>query len=213
MLFRSPHGFEGQGPDHSSARIERFLQLCAQDNITVAQPSTPASYFHLLRWQVHSALVRPLVVFTPKSLLRAKASTSATSEFTSGTFRSIIQDTTAPKEQVTTVLLCSGKVYFDLVAERERTGRNDLAIVRLERLYPLPSVLLPQALAEYPNLRDVRWVQDEPRNQGAGGYMLLNLPERINRSVTLVSRPASSSPAVGSHHRHEVEQQIGRAHV
>jgi len=201
-----PHGYEGQGPDHSSARVERFLQLCAQDNITVAMPSTPASYFHLLRWQVHSPMVRPLIVFTPKSLLRAKFATSAVSDFTSGTFTSIIRDNTVDAQDVTTVLLCSGKVYYDLVAEREKSGRRDVAIIRVERLYPLPNILLPQALAEYPGLQNVRWVQEEPRNQGAGGFMLLNLPEVINRPLSLVSRPASSSPAVGSHHRHEVEQ-------
>ncbi len=202
-----PHGYEGQGPDHSSARVERFLQLCAQDNITVAMPSTPASYFHLLRWQVKSPLVRPLVVFTPKSLLRARFATSTTSDFTEGTFKSIITDTTVDPSGVTSVLLCSGKVYYDLVAERERTGRTDVAIIRLERLYPLPSVLLPQALEAYPALKDVRWVQEEPRNQGAGGFMLLNLPEVIGRPLSLVSRAASSSPAVGSHHKHEVEQE------
>ena len=202
-----PHGYEGQGPDHSSARVERFLQLCAQDNITVAMPSTPASYFHLLRWQVKSPLVRPLVVFTPKSLLRAKFATSKTSDFTEGTFTSIITDTTVEASAVKSVLLCSGKVYYDLVAERERTGRKDVAIIRVERLYPLPTVLLPQALAAYPGVQDVRWVQEEPRNQGAGGFMLLNLPEVIGRPLTLISRPASSSPAVGSHHKHEVEQE------
>ncbi|MSW38652.1 MAG: multifunctional oxoglutarate decarboxylase/oxoglutarate dehydrogenase thiamine pyrophosphate-binding subunit/dihydrolipoyllysine-residue succinyltransferase subunit, partial [Actinobacteria bacterium] len=201
-----PHGYEGQGPDHSSARIERFLQLCAQDNITVAMPTTPASFFHLLRWQVKSQLVRPLIVFTPKSLLRAKYATSKVSDFTSGTFTSIIGDTTANPNGVKRVLLCSGKVYYDLVAEREKNGRTDVAIIRLERLYPLPTSLLPQALANYPALEDVRWVQEEPKNQGAGSFMLLNLPEVIGRPLTLVSRSASSSPAVGSHHRHEVEQ-------
>ena len=202
-----PHGYEGQGPDHSSARVERFLQLCAQDNITVAMPSTPASYFHLLRWQVYSPLIRPLVVFTPKSLLRAKYSTSKTSDFTSGSFTSVLKDTSVDKNVVTTILLCSGKVYFDLEAQREKTGRNDVAIIRLERLYPLPQITLPPEIASYPNAREIRWVQEEPANQGAGSFMLLNLPPVIGREVSLVSRPASSSPAVGSHHRHEVEQQ------
>jgi 2-oxoglutarate dehydrogenase complex dehydrogenase (E1) component-like enzyme len=147
-----------------------------------------------------------LVVFTPKSLLRAKFATSKVSDFTEGTFKSIITDTTVNAADVKSVLLCSGKVYYDLVAERERTGRKDVAIIRLERLYPLPTVLLPQALSAYPGLEDVRWVQEEPRNQGAGGFMLLNLPEVIGRPLSLISRSASSSPAVGSHHRHEVEQ-------
>ena len=201
-----PHGYEGQGPDHSSARVERFLQLCAQDNITVAMPSTPASYFHLLRWQVYSPLIRPLVIFTPKSLLRAKYATSKVADFTSGSFKSMLPDTSVDKSVVTTVLLCSGKVYYDLIAEREKLGRKDVAIIRLERLYPLPQITLPPEIASFPNLKEVRWVQEEPRNQGAGGFMLLNLPPVINRTLTLVSRPSSSSPAVGSHHRHEVEQ-------
>lgn len=202
-----PHGFEGQGPDHSSARVERFLQLCAQDNITVAMPSTPASFFHLLRWQVHSPLDRPLVIFTPKSLLRAKAATSKVSDFTSGTFTSIIADQQMNPNEVTTALLCSGKVYYDLLANREKTGRKDVAIIRLERLYPLPTMTLPPELAKYPNLQTVKWVQEEPANQGAWSFMAMNLSEVIGRPIVGVSRPASSSPAVGSHHRHEVEQE------
>lgn len=202
-----PHGFEGQGPDHSSARVERFLQLCAQDNITVAMPSTPASFFHLLRWQVHSPLDRPLVIFTPKSLLRAKAATSKVSDFTSGTFTSIITDQETNPSEVTTALLCSGKVYYDLLAHREKTGRKDVAIIRLERLYPLPTTMLPSELAKYSNLQTVKWVQEEPANQGAWSFMAMNLPEVIDRGIVGVSRPASSSPAVGSHHRHEVEQE------
>lgn len=207
LVLLLPHGHEGQGPDHSSARVERFLQQCAQDNITVAMPTTPASFFHLLRWQVKSTLIRPLVVFTPKSLLRAKFATSKVSDFTEGTFKAIIGDTTASPDEVKTVLLCSGKVYYDLVAEREKLGRKDVAIVRLERLYPLPTITLPPELARYKNLSEIRWVQEEPANQGAWSFMAMNLPELINRQLTVVSRPASSSPAVGSHHRSELEQQ------
>jgi 2-oxoglutarate dehydrogenase E1 component len=203
-----PHGYEGQGPDHSSARIERFLQLCAQDNMSIVVPSTPASFFHLLRWQVHSPMVRPLVVFTPKSLLRNKAAVSPVSEFTSGTFRPVLPDTGAgDPNQVTTVLLCSGKVFYDLAAHREKTGRKDVAIVRMERLYPLPQKTLPPELAKYPNAKAIRWVQEEPGNQGAWSFIAMNLPAVINRMVEGVTRPASSSPAVGSHHRHEVEQE------
>ena len=201
-----PHGFEGQGPDHSSARIERFLQLCAQDNMTVAQPSTAASYFHLLRWQAHSELTRPLIIFTPKSLLRAKASSSATSEFTSGHFRAVIGDDKVNGAQANKVLICSGKVYYDLVAEREKRGANDVAIIRLERLYPLPYRTLRTALEGVKSDAVIRFVQDEPANQGAWPFMAMNLPEVLGREVQRVSRPASSSPAVGSHHRHEVEQ-------
>lgn len=170
-------------------------------------PTTPASFFHLLRWQVYSPLDRPLVVFTPKSLLRAKYATSKVSDFTSGTFTSIIGDTQMDPGNVTSALLCSGKVYYDLVAEREKTGRNDVAIIRLERLYPLPAITLPPELAKYSNLQTVKWVQEEPANQGAWSFMAMNLPELIGRQIVGVSRPASSSPAVGSHHRHEVEQE------
>jgi multifunctional 2-oxoglutarate metabolism enzyme len=202
-----PHGYEGQGPDHSSARVERFLQMCAQDNMTVAMPSTPASYFHLLRWQVHSPLIRPLVIFTPKSLLRSKAATSPLSEFTDGHFRPAIPDTTVDPAGVERVLLCSGKVYYDLVAERERRGDTRTAIIRLERLYPLPWRTLPAMVDSYPQTASIRWVQEEPANQGAWPFMALNLSPVIgNRPIEGISRPSSSSPAVGSHHRHEEEQ-------
>jgi len=206
VVLLLPHGYEGQGPDHSSARVERFLQLCAQDNMTVAMPSTPASYFHLLRWQVHSVLNRPLVIFTPKSMLRSKVAASATADFTSGYFRAILKDRTVDPAAVRKVLLCSGKVYYDLDAERTAKGITDTAIIRLERLYPLPVKTLPEALATYPGLQEVRWVQEEPANQGAWPFMGLNLPQVVDRPISLVSRPASSSPAVGSHHRHDQEQ-------
>ncbi len=206
LVLLLPHGYEGQGPDHSSARIERFLQLCAQDNMTVAMPSTPASYFHLLRWQVHSELLRPLVIFTPKSMLRSKVAASAKADFTGGTFRAIITDDTVDPAAVRRVLLCSGKVYYDLDAERTARGVTDTAIIRLERLYPLPVKTLPAALATYPGIEDVRWVQEEPANQGAWPFMALNLPEVIGRPLSRVSRDASSSPAVGSHQRHDAQQ-------
>ena len=206
LVLLLPHGYEGQGPDHSSARVERFLQLCAQENMSVAMPSTPASYFHLLRWQALSHLARPLIVFTPKSLLRAKFATSSVSDFTEGTFTSTIGDKTVNPDEVTTVLLCAGKVYYDLVAERTRTGRKDVAIVRVERFYPLPALTLPPELARYKNVATIKWVQEEPANQGAWSFMAMNLPALINHSIRGVSRPASSSPAVGSHHRHELEQ-------
>jgi 2-oxoglutarate dehydrogenase E1 component len=201
-----PHGFEGQGPDHSSARVERFLQLCAQDNMTVAMPSSAASYFHLLRWQVKSERNRPLIVFTPKSLLRAKHSASAVDEFTSGTFKAAIADDRVDRAQVKKVLFCSGKVYYDLVAEREKRGAWDVAIIRLERLYPLPVRTLPKTLEGISQDAVVRYVQEEPANQGAWPFMSMHLSDVIGRPVQRVSRPSSSSPAVGSHHRHEVEQ-------
>jgi 2-oxoglutarate dehydrogenase E1 component len=219
LVMLLPHGYEGQGPDHSSARVERFLQLCAQDNMTVAMPSSPASFFHLLRWQVHSPLVRPLVVFTPKSLLRAKAATSPLSDFLDGHFRPAIGDQparvgsadspglTVDPAGVERVLLCSGKVYYDLAAERERRGDTRTAILRVERLYPLPWRTLPAMIDAYPQAASIRWVQEEPANQGAWSFMALNLPGILGgRPVEGISRPSSSSPAVGSHHRHEEEQ-------
>ncbi len=201
-----PHGFEGQGPDHSSARIERFLQMCAQDNMTVAVPSTPASYFHLLRWQVLSRLNRPLIIFTPKSLLRAKQAVSSKEDFTSGVFQPLLQDPDHIGPGIENVLLCSGKVYYDLAAYRERMGITNTAIMRMERLYPLP-MRMKEILDAYPNAR-IRWVQEEPANQGAWSFIAINVPGFIGRPVECVSRPSSSSPAVGTHQRHEVEQNL-----
>ena len=201
-----PHGYEGQGPDHSSARIERFLQLCAEDNMTVAMPTTPASYFHLLRWQVYSKLIRPLIVFTPKSLLRSKAATSATADFTSGYFKAVIGDEAVDPAKVRRALICSGKVYYDLVAERNKRGVADVAIVRMERLYPIPFRTLPAELNRYPNAEAV-WVQEEPANQGSWSFMAMNLPRFIQRPLRAVTRPEAASAAVGSHSRHEEEQQ------
>ena len=200
-----PHGYEGQGPDHSSARVERFLQLCAEDNMTLAIPSTPASYFHLLRWQVFSRIRRPLIVFTPKSLLRSKAATSPVTDFTSGHFRAVIGDTTADPAAVRKVLLCSGKIYYDLIAERTKLGTTDTAIVRIERPYPVPVRTLPEAIAPYPNA-ELRWVQEEPANQGAWQFVSMNFPQVAGRTIVGITRPSSSSPAVGSHSRHEREQ-------
>jgi 2-oxoglutarate dehydrogenase E1 component len=200
-----PHGFEGQGPDHSSARVERFLQLCAQDNMIVAMPSNPASYFHLLRLQANAHVQRPLVVFTPKSLLRAKHAVSRKADFTTGYFHPMLPDTEYPHGGMRKVLLCAGKVYYDLLAHREANNITDVAIVRLERLYPLPARSLPPTIAGYPDA-EVMWVQEEPMNQGAWSFMAMHLPQLIERPVTAVARPASSSPAVGAHHRHDAEQ-------
>ncbi len=205
VVLLLPHGYEGQGPDHSSARVERYLQLCAQDNMTVAMPSTPASYFHLLRWQVRGPRTRPLVIFTPKSLLRAKAATSKTADFTSGSFRAVLGDDAVNPADVKKVLLCAGKVYYDLAAEREKRGAWDTAIVRIERFYPVAQALLPEALAPFPNA-ELRWVQEEPANQGAWAFLADVYAEILDKKLVRVSRPTSSSPAVGSHHRHEVEQ-------
>ena len=207
LVLLLPHGYEGQGPDHSSARIERFLQLCAENNMTVAQPTTPASYFHLLRRQAYTRPRRPLVVFTPKSMLRLKAAGSSVQDFTTGSFRPVITDEQGlDSAKVRRVLFCSGKIYWDLLAEAERRGDKTVAIVRVEQLYPTPVDEIKAAYAEYPNA-ELFWVQDEPANQGPWTYIGLFLPRYMNGQVAqLVSRPASASPATGSAKRHAVEQ-------
>lgn len=208
-----PHGLEGQGPDHSSARMERFLQLCADDNLTVANPSLPANYFHLLREQGLDAGRRPLVVFTPKSMLRSKAATSALEEFTEGSFRPVVPDTTRDPARTERVLLCSGKVFYDLDAHRRASGEDRTALVRVERLYPFPADELRAELSRYPSDVDVRWVQEEPANQGAWTFVAPRLASLVTAPAGCVSRPAASAPAVGSHRRHAAEQRdlVGRA--
>jgi 2-oxoglutarate dehydrogenase complex dehydrogenase (E1) component-like enzyme len=209
-----PHGYEGQGPDHSSARIERFLQLCAEDNMTVAYPSTPAQHFHLLRAQALVELNRPLVVATPKSMLRLKAATSTPAEFTSGRWRPVLDDgATGPaspleRDDVDRLLLCSGKVYYDLLAARDAAGDRRTAIVRVEQLYPLPGEEVAGVLAGYPSLEDLVWVQEEPANQGPWSHVALSLPEHLPAHLRLrrVSRRASASPAAGSSKVHAAEQ-------
>ncbi|GGN41439.1 multifunctional oxoglutarate decarboxylase/oxoglutarate dehydrogenase thiamine pyrophosphate-binding subunit/dihydrolipoyllysine-residue succinyltransferase subunit [Streptomyces fuscichromogenes] len=212
-----PHGYEGQGPDHSSARIERFLQLCAQNNMTVAMPTLPSNYFHLLRWQVHNPHHKPLVVFTPKSMLRLKAAASKAEEFTSGQFRPVIGDSSVDPNAVRKVVFCTGKVYYDLEAERQKRGVTDTAIIRLERLYPLPGAELQAEVNKYPNAEKYLWTQEEPANQGAWPFIALNLIDHLDLAVGAdvpagerlrrISRPHSSSPAVGSAKRHQAEQE------
>ncbi|MBX9246678.1 multifunctional oxoglutarate decarboxylase/oxoglutarate dehydrogenase thiamine pyrophosphate-binding subunit/dihydrolipoyllysine-residue succinyltransferase subunit, partial [Actinotalea ferrariae] len=206
VVLLLPHGFEGQGPDHSSARIERFLQLCAEDNMTVAAPSTPASYFHLLRRQAYDRPRRPLVVATPKSMLRLKAAASAVEDFTSGTFRPVVpEEHLGDASRVDRVLLCSGKVYYDLLAQRVKAGDDRTAIVRLEQLYPLDVPGVVEAVRPFGDA-EVLWVQEEPANQGAWTFLAPQLDEVLGRSVRRVSRPASASPAAGSSKKHASEQ-------
>jgi 2-oxoglutarate dehydrogenase E1 component len=209
VVLLLPHGYEGQGPDHSSARIERYLQLCAEQNMTVAQPSSPANYFHLLRWHAKNPARRPLIVFTPKSMLRLKAAASALLDFTSGHFRPVIGDDSV--QNASRVIFCSGKIYHDLVAERTKLGENATAIVRVELLYPLPIDEMVAEANKHPNA-NLLWVQDEPANQGPWSHIALRTShahgghgfgERILRRI---SRRATASPATGSHHLHEDEQ-------
>lgn len=208
VVLLLPHGYEGQGPDHSSARIERYLQLCAEDNMTVAQPSTPASYFHLLRRQAYARPRRPLIVFTPKSMLRLRGATSAVEDFTSGRFEPVIDDARIQdKAAVTRVLLHSGKIHYDLVNElAKREKSDDIALVRLEQLYPLATDRINEVVSEYPNAELV-WVQDEPENQGAWPFMFLELSKQLkDRPLRVISRKAAASPAAGSAKRHAQEQ-------
>lgn len=204
VVMLLPHGYEGQGPDHSSARIERYLQLAAEDNMTIAQPSTPASYFHLLRYQAYARPRRPLIVFTPKQLLRLRGAASPVEEFTRGTFEPVLGDESADPGRVDRVLLCTGRVYYDLLAERERRQDDGTAIVRLEQLYPLDVDGLRAAVDRFASA-DLVWVQDEPMNHGAWSFLDLNLP-RQGREVRVVARPASASTAAGTAHMHQSEQ-------
>jgi 2-oxoglutarate dehydrogenase E1 component len=207
VVLLLPHGYEGQGPDHSSARIERVLSLCAQDNMTVALPSTPANYFHLLRWQALSGRRKPLVVFTPKSMLRLKTAASPVADFTHGSFRPVIEDTSgADPKAIRRVLLCSGKIYYDLAEKRAEAGLTDTVIVRVERLYPIPADELAALLARYPAATDIAWVQEEPANMGAGPTMAMVMPAIAGpRPVRHISLPPSSAPAAGSAALHSAE--------
>ena len=208
VVLLLPHGYEGQGPDHSSARIERYLALCAEKNMTVAQPSTPASYFHLLRFHAANPKRRPMVVFTPKSMLRLRAAASSMSDFTSGTFLPVIGDPTVTN--ASRVIFCTGKIYHDLVAERTKLGETSTAIVRVERLYPLPVAQMAVEAAKHPQA-NLLWVQDEPANQGAWPHIALSTTEALGgtgidtRVLRRISRRAAASPATGNHHLHEEE--------
>ncbi|WP_410620682.1 multifunctional oxoglutarate decarboxylase/oxoglutarate dehydrogenase thiamine pyrophosphate-binding subunit/dihydrolipoyllysine-residue succinyltransferase subunit [Amycolatopsis sp. cmx-8-4] len=210
VVLLLPHGHEGQGPDHTSGRIERFLALCAEGSMTVAVPSTPANYFHLLRRHALDGIQRPLVVFTPKSMLRNKAATSATADFTGQSrFMSVIDDVTPDPAKVRKVLLTSGKLYWELVAERTKREADDVAIVRIEQYYPLPKKKLLAALERYTNATQVAWVQEEPENQGGWPFFGLNLPRKfpeVLSGLQVVSRRPMAAPSAGSSKVHEVEQ-------
>jgi 2-oxoglutarate dehydrogenase E1 component len=204
-----PHGFEGQGPEHSSARLERFLELAVNDNIQIVSPTTPAQYYHALRRQAIRRWRKPLVVMTPKSLLRHAKVVSSLTDLEQGSFQRILPDAAMAPKQVRRVLLCSGKVYYDLLATREELSRDDVAILRLEQLYPLRDEQLGEALAPYPPAAPVAWVQEEPVNMGAWRYLLARFGDRLlgARPFTGVCRPASASPATGWAALHRIEQQ------
>ncbi|WP_207543281.1 multifunctional oxoglutarate decarboxylase/oxoglutarate dehydrogenase thiamine pyrophosphate-binding subunit/dihydrolipoyllysine-residue succinyltransferase subunit, partial [Mycolicibacter heraklionensis] len=215
VVLLLPHGHEGQGPDHTSGRIERFLQLWAEGSMTIAMPSTPSNYFHLLRRHALDGIQRPLIVFTPKSMLRNKAAISDVKDFTDVKFRSVLEEPTyedgvGDRSKVTRVLLTSGKLYYELATRKAKDGRDDIAIVRIEQLAPLPKRRLAETLDRYPNATEFFWVQEEPANQGAWPRFGLELPELLPEKLTgvkRISRRAMSAPSSGSSKVHAVEQQ------
>ncbi len=205
-----PHGYEGQGPEHSSARLERFMQLAADTNMQIVQPTTASQIFHVLRRQMIRNLRKPLIIMTPKSLLRNKDATSPLSEFTKGGFQTIIPEQKAIKDEknVKRVIACSGKVYYDLVKKREEKGLDDVAILRVEQLYPFPHKVFAAELKKYPNATDIVWCQDEPQNQGAWFFVQHYIHENMleGQKLGYAGRAASASPAVGYAHLHQEQQ-------
>jgi len=216
-----PHGFEGQGPEHSSARLERFLQMCAEDNWIVANCTTPANYFHILRRQLHRDFRKPLIMMTPKSLLRHKLAVSDADDFTTGSsFHRVLWDdaqkghsdtTLVSDDKIKRVVLCSGKVYYDLLEERDERGIDDVYLLRVEQFYPFPAISMVKELSRFTNA-DMVWCQEEPKNQGAWTFIEPNIEwvlQRIGATNTrprYVGRPASASPATGLASQHKAQQ-------
>jgi len=207
LVMFLPHGFDGQGPEHSSARLERYLQLCAEDNMQVCMPSVPAQMFHLLRRQALRKLRKPLIVMSPKSLLRHKLSTSSLEQICDEGFLPVIGDDSTDNDNVSRVVVCSGKVYFDLLDARRERGVDNIALIRVEQIYPFPKADLQKQLAYYPHAKQVLWCQEEPSNQGAWTFVQPLLGELItsSQSLQVASRPPSASPAVGYYQKH-IEQ-------
>jgi 2-oxoglutarate dehydrogenase E1 component len=196
IVMLLPHGYEGQGAEHSSARMERYLQLSANDNMFVANCTTPANFFHLLRRQMVGNYRKPLIIFTPKSLLRHPKAISKVKELTSGGFQRVIPDNEIATKEAKKLVFCSGKFYYDLIDARAKKEQMDVAIVRLEQLFPLPHEEIKAQINQYPNLEEVVWAQEEPRNMGAWGYLLLHLPEA--NQMRPATRRYYGAPAAGS---------------
>jgi 2-oxoglutarate dehydrogenase E1 component len=216
LVMLLPHGFEGQGPEHSNAYIERFLSLCAENNIQVCVPTTPGQYFHMLRRQIHRKFRKPIVIMSPKSLLRFEPSFSRVEELTDGTMQNVLDDPTTPEAQrVRRLLLCTGKVYYSLAKAREKEHVRDAAVVRVEQLYPFPRKELQAMFNKYRNAGEILWVQEEPRNRGAWSFMEPRLREMLPETATLTycGRDESASPATGSYKMHEIEEQELIAHA
>ncbi len=210
LVMMLPHGYEGQGPEHSSARLERFMQLCADINMQVVQPTTASQIFHLLRRQMIRSFRKPLIIMTPKSLLRNKDATSPITEFTKGEFHTVLgeQDANVDQQKVTRLIMCSGKVYYDLIKAREVKKSKDTAIIRIEQLYPFPHKAFAAELKKYPNVVELVWTQDEPQNQGAWFFIQHNILENMfeGQKLGYSGRPASASPACGYSHLHQDQQ-------
>ena len=209
LVLFLPHGYEGQGAEHSSARLERWLQLCGDDNLQVVQPTTPAQMFHLLRRQIHRPFRKPLVVMTPKSLLRYKPAASHIEDLTQGTFRPVMDDPVpAAAEKITTAVLCTGKLFYDLAKAREERSADEVALIRIEEIAPFPGSEIQEVLSRYPNAHDIVWAQEEPANMGAWWYMAQHLPSVLGEKQSLrsASRAAAATPAVGSYTLHGREQ-------
>jgi 2-oxoglutarate dehydrogenase complex dehydrogenase (E1) component-like enzyme len=212
LVLLLPHGHEGQGPEHSSARIERFLALCAEGNMRVVYPSTPASYFHALRWQGRDRVEKPMIVFTPKSLLRHPRCQSPLTELAEGRFEPVLDDALADPARVRRVVMCSGKLYFDLAQGRETAAASHVALVRLEQLYPFSAERLSGVVARYPASAELVWAQEEPRNMGAWRFLREQflegcVPAAAARPLRYVGRAPSAAPAPGSHKLHVAEQE------
>jgi len=209
LVLLLPHGYEGQGPEHSSGRMERFLTLCGQNNLQVVNPSTPAQFFHLLRRQAHMAEKKPLIVFTPKSLLRHPECKSAVNELILGSFQEILDDTEAPNS-ATTIVACSGHIYYDLIAERQRLQQKDIAIIRIEQLYPLHVDRIEEIISKYTHADKFLWVQEEPMNMGAASFVAASFAQIVGEEMIFqqIGRPISASPAVGSYliHKKQTEK-------
>ncbi|HNJ84924.1 MAG TPA: 2-oxoglutarate dehydrogenase E1 component, partial [Piscinibacter sp.] len=210
LTLMLPHGYEGQGPEHSSARLERFMQLAADNNMQIVQPTSASQIFHLLRRQMVRQFRKPLVIFTPKSLLRNKDATSPLTDFTRGEFKTVIGEVDAAinADKVKRVIACSGKVYYDLVKARAEKKQADVAIMRVEQLYPFPHKAFAAEMKKYPNATDVVWCQDEPQNQGAWFFVQHQIHENMleGQKLGYAGRPASASPAVGYAHLHQEQQ-------
>jgi 2-oxoglutarate dehydrogenase E1 component len=207
LVLWLPHGYEGQGAEHSSARLERFLQLCSNDNMHVVAPTTPAQIFHLLRRQYLHKVRKPLIIMGPKSMLRNKASVSTLEDLTTGQFQPILPNTCAGESR--RVILCSGKVYYDLLEARNKQPNNDVHIIRIERLYPFPTAELKETLGPYTNCKEIVWLQEEPINQGAWRQIkhMIQEPLLPEQTLYVLAREALATPAVGSMKRHNEQKE------